>query len=240
MIIKMTNTNAVKEQDSSFRFERLNSGYTMKFSEAIINKESDNDNEVTALMYKMDGLGNSYQRFGIYSFRRNVKFVEDTTTNRKHVKDVNKLIEQLITTKGNKLTYADLKPVYEILDKLEYVNPFKQVEGKEGEMEVPDSIEIIGVHPKVNIGLFDAPSNKSKIRYTTRSYKANSYIRKDNGTFEVDENGESLSYMARQSANEERYDEIIDLYEIAEVDPKAAKDVKNVVFNNAICIMNVA
>jgi hypothetical protein len=236
MIIKMTNTNAVKEQDSSFRFERLNTGYTMTFSEAIVNKESENDNDVTALMYKMDGLGNSYQRFGIYSFRRNVKFIEDTTTNRKHVKEANKLIEQLISTKGKSLTYADLKAVYNVLDKLEYINPFKQE--KEGEIHVPDSIEIIGVHPKVNIGLFDAPSNKSKIRYTTRSYKANSYVQKDNGQFVTDENGESLSYMARTLANDEKYDDIIDLYDVAEVDAKAAKDVKNVVFNNAICVIN--
>lgn len=237
MQIKMTNTNVFKEQESSFRFERLENNYSMQYNDVILNKESEGENDISALIYKLNGSGNTFQRFGIYSFRRLVRFVEDTTNNRKTLKDVNSKIKTIIETKGKNAVYSDFKEVFETINSLEFISPFQPVEGKDDMITVPDGIEIVSVLPKINVGLFDTPSNKSKLRYVTRAYKANSYIRKDNGQFAISESGESLSYTARELANNEQYDDITELYNTAEIEDKAAKDIRNIVFNSAICVV---
>ena len=71
----------------------------------------------------------------------------------------------------------------------------------------------------------------------TRSYKSDSFKRVESGQFIKDKEGESLSYTARNLANDGDYDAIIDLYESATVDKTAAKVVSNVIFSNAICIV---
>lgn len=233
----MTNANVLQERESSFRFERLEKNYSMQYADCILNKETEGEADITALLYKMNGSGNTFQRFNIYSFRRNVRFIEDNATNRKALQKVNSELEKLIKAKGKDLTYGDLKPLIDQIDSLEFVNPFQPVEGKEDLVSVPDGIEVLSVMPKVNVGLFDTPSNKSKLRYTTRSYKANNYIRKDSGEFATSEEGESLSFLARDLASNEQYDDIIDLYDAAIVDETAAKDPRNLVFNNAICVV---
>jgi len=233
----MTNANVLQDRESSFRFERLENNYSMQYNDVILNRDSENESDVAALMYKLNGSGNTFQRFGIYTFRRNVKFVDDTADNRKALQKINSEVEKIIKTKGKDATYGDFKPIFDKINSMEFVNPFQPVEGKEDTMTVPDGIEILSVLPKINVGLFDAPSNKSKLRYTTRSYKANSYVQKDNNEFVISEEGESLSYLARELANNEQYDEIIDLYDVAQVDETAAKDVRNIVFNGAVCVV---
>jgi hypothetical protein len=236
MEIKMSNTDALQERESTFRFERMEGNYSMRFEKPVINNDADEDNTVSALMYKLNGSGNVVQRINIFAFRRNVKFVEDNKENNDVIKKINKKMQELIKKHGSELAYDHLKPVYDLIYGLEYINPFTQVEGKEGAVNVPDEIEVKALHPKLNVGLFDAPSNKTKLRYTTRAYKANSYTRSDNG-FIIDKDGESLSFMSRELAKDELYDDIIELYDVAEIDPDAAKDPRNVVFNNAICVV---
>lgn len=238
MELKMSNVDAVQERESTFRFERLAKNFSMTFDKAVTNQESETADEITALMYKINGGGNVIQRFNIYSFRRNVKFVEDNAENNKTLKSINKLIEQLIAKHGESLTFSQLAPVYDLIDGLDYINPFQPVDGKEGYVNIPDELEVKAIHPKLNVGLFDAPSNATKLRYTTRSYKANSYIRNEGGQFEVSKEGESLSYTSRELGKEGLYDDIIDLYDVAAIDPSAAIDPRNVIFNSAICVVH--
>ncbi len=235
--LKMTNTDAFRELDSSFRFERLGSNYKMYYHDVVIDKESENEADIMAFMYKFAGTSNSFQRFGVYSFRRNVKFVDNTAKNKKAVKEINSMIKELVETKGKDLVHSDLSEVNELVESLEFYNPFQTVDGKDGVISIPDNIEIIGVTPKLNIGFRDQPSTNTHLRYTAKSYKASNYIKNDKGQYVVSEQGESLAYLSRELANDKEYDEIIDLYDAAQINDDFAKDIKNVVFNNAICVV---
>lgn len=234
--VKMTNEYALREQESTFRATKLDNGYSMTFQEAIINKNSENEADITALIYKRTGSANTFQRFNIFSFRRDVKFIDDNANNRKALKTVNKKVVKLIKEKGRDLTFGDFQECITTINSLTFVSPFKPVDGKEGFMAVPDEIEVLSVLPKFNVGMFDTPSNKCKLRYNTRSYVAKNYIQKDNGDFVTSDEGESLSYMARELGNDKKFDDIIDLYDAAEIDATAAKDIKNIIFNTAICV----
>jgi uncharacterized protein YaaR (DUF327 family) len=236
MKIKMNNVHAVQDRESTFRHDRVATGYEMSFNDVITdNSDNAEENTVQALTYKIDGSGNTLQRFGIYSFRRNVKFVENNADNAKALKAINKQVGDLIKKHGADLTYELLKPVYDKIEALEFVNVFEAVDDET--VEIPDGIVIGAVHPKLNVGLFDAPRRDSKLRYSARSYKANNYAKNDDNEIIISKQGESLHVMSQELAKEEMYDEIIDLYNLAEIDADAAKDPRNVIFNNAICMV---